>query len=250
MTQPICCRLSAPAPLASASGSAPSTMAPVVIRIGRRRRRGGLDHRIHHARALLAQLVGELDDQDAVLGDQAHQRDEADLREHVQRAARQLQRRQRADHGQRHRQQDDEGVDEALELRRQHQEDEQQRQHEDHAQRARRGAELAARRRSARWRSPAAARARRSSSMNCQRLAQRIARRQVGRDGDRAPLVEVVQLARAHRLAHLAPATTAAPSSRCGRARRCVVDVLGRGAAAALGLHHARRTARRRACSA
>ncbi len=37
ITQPICCRLSAPAPLASASGTAPSTMAPVVIMIGRRR---------------------------------------------------------------------------------------------------------------------------------------------------------------------------------------------------------------------
>ena len=37
MTQPICWRLSAPAPVASASGTAPSTMAPVVIRMGRRR---------------------------------------------------------------------------------------------------------------------------------------------------------------------------------------------------------------------
>jgi hypothetical protein len=38
MTQPICWRLSAPAPLASANGSAPRTMAPVVIRMGRRRK--------------------------------------------------------------------------------------------------------------------------------------------------------------------------------------------------------------------
>ena len=38
MTQPICCRLSAPAPVANASGIAPSTIAPVVIRIGRSRR--------------------------------------------------------------------------------------------------------------------------------------------------------------------------------------------------------------------
>ena len=37
MTQPICWRLSAPAPVASASGMAPSTMAPVVMRMGRRR---------------------------------------------------------------------------------------------------------------------------------------------------------------------------------------------------------------------
>ena len=71
ITQPICVRLSAPAPVASASGTAPSTMAPVVIRIGRRRSAGGLDHRVDHRPALLLQLVGELDDQDAVLGDQA-----------------------------------------------------------------------------------------------------------------------------------------------------------------------------------
>ena len=38
ITQPICCRLSAPAPVAQASGRAPSTMAPVVIRMGRKRR--------------------------------------------------------------------------------------------------------------------------------------------------------------------------------------------------------------------
>ena len=38
MTQPIWRRLSAPAPVASASGRAPSTIAPVVIRMGRRRR--------------------------------------------------------------------------------------------------------------------------------------------------------------------------------------------------------------------
>ena len=38
ITQPICERLSAPAPLAIASGTAPSTIAPVVIRIGRSRR--------------------------------------------------------------------------------------------------------------------------------------------------------------------------------------------------------------------
>src|SRR5690606_36084369 len=37
-TRPICCRLSAPAPEASARGTAPSTIAPVVIRMGRRRR--------------------------------------------------------------------------------------------------------------------------------------------------------------------------------------------------------------------
>src|SRR5215831_4095221 len=37
ITQPICIRDSAPAPDATASGTEPSTMAPVVIRIGRSR---------------------------------------------------------------------------------------------------------------------------------------------------------------------------------------------------------------------
>ncbi|MNN74832.1 hypothetical protein D3C81_1910710 [compost metagenome] len=37
ITMPICCRLSPPAPLAMARGTEPSTMAPVVMRIGRRR---------------------------------------------------------------------------------------------------------------------------------------------------------------------------------------------------------------------
>ena len=37
ITQPICERVSAPAPVARARGTAPSTMAPVVIRMGRRR---------------------------------------------------------------------------------------------------------------------------------------------------------------------------------------------------------------------
>ena len=63
-------------------------MAPVVIRIGRRRSVAGVDHRVAAWRALLAQLVGELDDQDAVLGDQADQRDQPDLAVDVQRAAR------------------------------------------------------------------------------------------------------------------------------------------------------------------
>ena len=56
MTQPICWRLSAPAPLASASGTAPNTMAPVVIRMGRRRRLAASTMGFQHG-ALLAQLV-------------------------------------------------------------------------------------------------------------------------------------------------------------------------------------------------
>ena len=55
ITQPICWRLSAPAPCASASGTAPSTIAAVVIRIGRRRKRCRLDHRLGAAPALVLQ---------------------------------------------------------------------------------------------------------------------------------------------------------------------------------------------------
>jgi hypothetical protein len=42
-------------------------------------RRCDLHLRASSGHALFAQLVGELHDQDAVLGDQAHQRDQADL---------------------------------------------------------------------------------------------------------------------------------------------------------------------------
>src|SRR5215470_3764367 len=81
-TQPIAWRDSAPAPWASASGTAPSTMAAVVIRIGRKRR---LDHRLHLLHAFGPELIGEFDDQDPVLGDQAHQHHETDLAVYVQR---------------------------------------------------------------------------------------------------------------------------------------------------------------------
>jgi hypothetical protein len=79
---------------ASASGNAPSTMAPVVIMIGRRRSAGDCLTASIFSTPCVAQLVGELHDQDAVLGDQAHQRDQPDLAEHVQRASRQLERQQ------------------------------------------------------------------------------------------------------------------------------------------------------------
>jgi hypothetical protein len=77
---------SAPAPVARASGIAPSTMAPVVIRIGRRRSAEASTTASSLIDAQLAQLVRELDDQDAVLGDQAHQHHQTDLAVHVQRA--------------------------------------------------------------------------------------------------------------------------------------------------------------------
>ena len=84
--------------------------------------------------------IGELDHQDAVLGDQADQRDQAHLRVDVQRGgpalgepeghpgrARELQEReyQRTEHRQRHRASEHhDGIPERVELRGQHQEDE------------------------------------------------------------------------------------------------------------------------------
>ena len=88
ITQPICWRDSAPAPVREASGTAPSTIAPVVIRIGRRRSTAASSTASIVAHALRLDLVGELHDQDAVLGDEAHQRDQADLAVDVERAAR------------------------------------------------------------------------------------------------------------------------------------------------------------------
>ncbi|MPL75498.1 hypothetical protein SDC9_21322 [bioreactor metagenome] len=75
----------------------------------------------------LALLVGEFDHQDAVLGDQTDEGDQPDLAVDVQRAEPEVQRQDRAEDRQRHRHQDDEGVAEAFELRRQHEIDHQHR---------------------------------------------------------------------------------------------------------------------------
>ena len=88
----------------------------------------GLDRRIEDRHALLAQLLGELDDQNRVLGGQADEHDEPDLTEHVVGKPSQQLRGQRAKHRERHAQQDDERQDPALVLRRQHQIDDEQAQ--------------------------------------------------------------------------------------------------------------------------
>ena len=71
-------RLSAPAPLASTNGTAPSTVAITVMRIGRSRSTS-FDDRRADGPALIARLVGELDDEDAVLGHEPDQQHDADL---------------------------------------------------------------------------------------------------------------------------------------------------------------------------
>ena len=77
-------RTSAPAPLASISGTTPMMKAKEVIRIGRRRRRAACNTADDRVMALLVlQMLGELDDQDRVLAGEADEHDEADLREHV-----------------------------------------------------------------------------------------------------------------------------------------------------------------------
>ena len=76
-------RAAAPAPVAYASGSTPRMKAIEVIRIGRSRMRAGFDRGVDDRQALLAQLLGELDDQDRVLRRQADQQHQADLAEDV-----------------------------------------------------------------------------------------------------------------------------------------------------------------------
>ena len=88
----------------------------------------GIDDGLAHAQARVAHLVGELDDEDAVLCHQADQQDDADLAVDVERQTGQRHRVDCAGDGERHRQHDHQRVDEAFELRGEHEEDDQQRQ--------------------------------------------------------------------------------------------------------------------------
>src|SRR5207247_21739 len=81
---------------------------------------------------LLLQLVGELDNQDAVLRDESDQGDEADLAVDVQRRQAEEREEQGPGQGERHRAgQDDERIPEALELGREDQVDQDGREDED-----------------------------------------------------------------------------------------------------------------------
>ena len=80
-----------------------------------------------------------------MLGNQSDQRDQADLRIHVERAATPLKGNQGADHGQRHRQHDHQRVNEALKLGSEHQKNKHQRQTENNDQSALRFFEFARR---------------------------------------------------------------------------------------------------------
>ncbi|MDT4848261.1 hypothetical protein FQZ97_823480 [compost metagenome] len=151
--------------------------------------------------ALAQELVGELDDEDAVLGDQADEGDHPHLGVDIQGAAEEGQCEQRAGHGQRHAEEDDQRVDEALELRGQHQVDEHQGQGEDQRHAAAgvlevpRGAgvvELGIRREHRTGR----------LLQIIQGLAQGVAGADVGGDRHRAQLVEMVELPRRHGFPH------------------------------------------------
>ena len=170
-----------------------------------------------------------------MLGDQAHQRDQADLRVDIERAPRPLQGPERAHHGKRHRQHDDKGIDEALKLRGQHQEDEQQRQRKHHGQRTAGRLEL-----------PAHAvelggvagleHLGGGGFQEVEGFTQRVIGRQVGGDGDRSPLVEVVELPRTDRFLDLHQRRqrhhgVTAPADKQA------LDVLGRGPPAGSHLH-------------
>jgi hypothetical protein len=97
---------------------------------GPQAQRRRIDHRVDQLLALGAKLIGELDDQDAVLGDEPDQRNQSHLAVDVERSSGEPERDQRTGHRQRHRQHDDERIDEAFELRRQHKIDEREREHE------------------------------------------------------------------------------------------------------------------------
>src|SRR5262249_39263983 len=120
---PIELRAPAPGPRAKTSGRGPTTVAAAVTRIGRSRvpaARRRLGHRVELGRARLLAMVRELDDQNAVLRHQAHQRDETDLAVDVERSQAEEREEQRSRQSERHgAREDDEGIAEALELRRQ-----------------------------------------------------------------------------------------------------------------------------------
>ncbi len=149
--------------------------------------------------AALAHLVGEFDNQDAVLGYQPDQRHQPHLAVDVERPAGQIQPEKAARDGQRHREHDGQRIDEALELRRQHEVYERQCQNEGDVDFRAGFLELAG------LASIVDLRACRDHVADdllqlVQRLAQRGALGQRGGEGGGAELVEVVQFFRRNRL--------------------------------------------------
>ena len=76
-------RISAPAPVATTIGSTPRMNAKEVMRIGRNRSRQASVVASSQRLSLLAQLPGELDDENGILASQSDQHHEPDLHENV-----------------------------------------------------------------------------------------------------------------------------------------------------------------------
>ena len=149
-------RISAPAPVASASGTTPKMKANDVIRMGRSLVLRRLHGRIEAVGAALLGLFGELDDQDGVLGGQADQHHEADLGQDVVVHAAQQNAADRRKQTHRHDQDHRERKQHALVLRGKQQEHEHDGKTERHRWRYCRRPSPAAQSRSIRSRSPTA----------------------------------------------------------------------------------------------
>ena len=131
MTTPIWNRDTAPAPVAVISGNTPSTMAAVVIKIGRSLIQPPL-HSLSLQTAFLLQMIGELYDQYPVLADQAHESNKPDFGIDVERHAAEAEtdEDQRAGNRHRHRHQDDDRITETLEQSSKREENDDQRKAE------------------------------------------------------------------------------------------------------------------------
>ena len=125
-------RISAPAPVASASGTTPKMKANDVIRIGRSRVLRRLHRRIEAVGAAFLRLLGEFDDQDCVLRGKADQDHEADLGQDVVVHAAQQNAADRRKQAHRHDQDHRERKQHALVLRGEQQEHEHDGQTESH----------------------------------------------------------------------------------------------------------------------
>ena len=128
---PMLFRAPAPGPVASTSGKCPTTVAAVVIKIGRSRVPAASMMASQFLLSRFLEMIGELDNQDAVLRDQTHQRNQSDLAVDVQRRETQEREQQRAGNRQRNGTcQDNERIAEAFELRREHEINQNRRQQE------------------------------------------------------------------------------------------------------------------------
>ncbi len=205
-------------------GRMPNTVENEVIRMGRRRMPAACTTASVISRPLARSWLANSTIRIAFLVTRPISMISPMRREDVQGLVEQPQRDQRPEHRQRHREQDGQRVDEALELGRQHQEDEQDRQHEHEVEGALAVAELA------RLAAQVALDRRRQLVLPdavqvVQGLAQAHARRQVGGDRGRAHAVEVVQLLGRDRLLDLHHVrqlhqSAADCAARSGRSRR------------------------------